>query len=221
MWIDYWCGPLLLLCGVTVSVALPFAVWSECWCNSPFAAVGWLWVQPLFLLWDVCSVQTVISSLELLAFLKLPCVRVFVHRNSVWGFECLTYYLCEGLTVASFCGPIPLVARKFLHLLARDPTYMVDLWAGLCLSIITIGSASLVVAVTSSEVSLQGKVNLSIQAYHFQIWIVFWVFVQRYLDLCISSECDQIWTVCWVFGSYSLFLKFGLLLMIRLSFLLV
>jgi hypothetical protein len=33
----------------------------------------------------------------------------------------------EGLTFVNPCGPISLVARKFIHLLARDPTYMVDL----------------------------------------------------------------------------------------------
>jgi hypothetical protein len=42
-----------------------------------------------------------------------------------------TFCLCEGLTTENscvvFCGPFSLVARNFIHLLARDLTYMVDL----------------------------------------------------------------------------------------------
>ena len=149
--------PLLVCCCVRcglswlmlfrVTVVPPLSKWLlgyDCGCHPPF------------LLWGVFScVQTV----TFLFGYWLSCVKVFVHIKSVWGFECLTYCLCEGLIVGSVCGPIPLVARKFLHLLARYPTYMVDLWARLYLSIIIIGYASLVVDVTYSELRFQKKAS--------------------------------------------------------------
>jgi hypothetical protein len=46
---------------------------------------------------------------------KSLCVWGFNHRFLMW---CL-------------CGPFSLVARKSIHLLARDLTYMVDLWTWL------------------------------------------------------------------------------------------
>jgi len=131
-------------CGLTVLRPLQITV------------VMWSRVSPSLLLWGVyCSIQ----NCDLLPCLWFSSVRVLFTENAVWGFVFFTYSLCEGLTVGSLCGPILLVARKFLHLLARDPTYMVDLWPGLCLSIITNGSASLVVAVISSEVRFKDKAS--------------------------------------------------------------
>ena len=64
--------------------------------------------------------------------------RVWSQNFSVWCF-------------------LLLVARKFIHLLVRDLTYMVDQWPWIFLSISTNGISSLMCDCISFLVSLQGK----------------------------------------------------------------
>jgi hypothetical protein len=199
-----------------------------CWCSCCmvrlFSAVVWLSgaAPPCNLSLEVAALTfQLCSDRDLypwaLTFLKLLLCEGLSTEFLCEGLSDRSFLLSEGLTsemhVWNPCGSIFLVARKFLHLLARDSTYMVDLWTGLCLSIITNGFASLCVAVTSSKVSLPGKVSYLFSLSDLDFALSFCFDLSRFMyqhwrlsDLdCMLSFSSYFWSlVCcswsdWVF----------------------
>ena len=161
---------------------------------SKFVFEMWL----LLLLWWACRVQSLLyycgafllsHKSEGLSTVFFLCGVWMIWDISVWGFDCV-----KSFWFHSFGG------KKVFHILDRDPTYKVDLWPRLYLSIITKwffishGGCDLF----RGKISRQGK----LPTYLLQTWTLFWLQnILAYLDLCFSIDNYWIWIVYWVYLS--------------------
>jgi len=177
--------PILLWCRVTVEQPLLIVV------------VVWLWVPPSLLWGTDISSSSPLLCCDCSCSPRLCCGWLqFVFKTVTyilcWAMASLKLNLCEGFLQQFFCvrvwmfetsveGLIPCFVSLWLYLLGGKKVlsslgHRSNLYGGSMSWTLTEHNynwfASLCVAVTSSEVSVQGKASYLLS---FQIWIVFWV----------------------------------------------
>ena len=136
-------------CDEGLSLLMPnlcWGCWAEflCWCKELVAAVSLLmkicwavtsqaWMRPF----SLCCAYISEHSLWAATLPKQPVTPPLYEGLGPWKFLCVWGFNHRFL-MWCLCGPFSLVARNSIHLLARDLTYMVDLWTWLFLSIYSV-----------------------------------------------------------------------------------